>query len=125
MNSRTSLFDSSQSQQLTYRNNYQGDTQHNILEVEENSNYPNAVGEMKENSKEMITLTMDEGSIEKPSIESILTEEQEDQLLDENIEMERIAKMNFYAFKSPNQKGIVGMCQDIKTTKSPNKKSKI
>ena len=40
---------------------------------------------------------------------------------EENIEMQRIMKMNFYQFKSKEHNGIVGMCQDIKNRgKSPS-----
>lgn len=120
-NSNGSLFDSTVSQNFILKNAHQSDTRLNILEEE--SNYLQTAEELKESTQEMITLTMDEYSQEKPSIEDTISEDEEQ--IDENIDMERIAKMNFYSFKANNQKGIVGMWQNIKKAKSPNKKSGI
>lgn len=90
--------------------------------LEESSNFINTSEEMKETSNDKMTLTNEEGSQELPE-DTTLSED--DQPVDENIEMERIGKMNFYAFKSNSKEGIVGMCQDIKKSKSPHKKPKL
>lgn len=113
MNSGNSLFESSQSNHLTNRGH------HKVYDsriMEEESNF-RTTEEAKDCYKELMSLSIEELSENKKSNDS-----EEDELhIDENIEMERIAKMNFYAFKSSNNKGIVGMCQDINKTriKSP------
>ncbi|CAI2383141.1 unnamed protein product [Moneuplotes crassus] len=72
---------------------------------------------LRDATGEKITLTVDEQTMEYQPESSTISED--DQQMDENIEMERIAKMNFYAFKSNEKEGIVAMPQEIKRAKSP------
>jgi hypothetical protein len=113
MNSGNSMFDTSQPTYLTARENRK---LYDSKIMEEESSLRNSE-DYKENCKELATLSCDELFDTKSQNDS----EEDDQHIDENIEMERIAKMNFYTFKSYNQKGIVGMCQDLNETriKSP------
>lgn len=74
--------------------------------------------EYDSNDADLLSMSIDEISDEKSNIQ--LTYSDEDvKAVDEEIEMERIMKMNFYKFKSQNQNGIIGMCQKIKNKKLP------
>lgn len=116
MNSGTSLFDTSQSNQLTNRDLHISKSrqpQHLI----ESSDYPKATETKESNdtsSKDLLSLSVDEFSDEKNDIMLSNTSDDELKQVDEEIEMKRILKMNFYRFKSHNQNGIVGMCQNVK-----------
>jgi hypothetical protein len=113
MNSGNSMFDTSQPNYLTARENRK---LYDSKIMEEESSLRNSE-DYKDSCKELVASSSDELFDTKSQNDS----EEDDQHIDENIEMERIAKMNFYTFKSYNQKGIVGMCQDLNETriKSP------
>lgn len=116
MNSGTSLFDTSQSNQLTNRDLHMSKSRQ-PQHLMESSDYPKATETRESNdtsSKDMLTLSVDEFSDEKNDIVLSNTSDDDLKQVDEEIEMKRILKMNFYQFKSHNQNGIVGMCQNVK-----------
>lgn len=71
-------------------------------------------------TKELDIMTLTE---ENPSDQGSSNTDEDDRV-DENIEMERVMKMNFYKFKAKDHKGIVGMCQKVKRGKSPENQVK-
>lgn len=123
LNSATSLFDTSQSNlqnqdQVVQTSRGGMDTRNNwLLTTEETKESGYNSGEV-----DMLTLSADEFSQDKTC--NLQQEDEWFNMWDEDIEMERVMKMNFYKFKSQNQNGIVGMWQKIQGNKSP-KKSKL
>lgn len=123
MNSKTSLFDTSSNQFTTRENrNFKNDI------MEETDRYQHSSEETKDvvyttddMDAPLVSLSIDEFSESKNYIPTGSASDDEAKPEDENIEMERVMKMNFYKFKSKNQNGIVGMCQKIKKRmQSPN-----
>jgi len=120
LNSGTSLFDSSQSNQYGSRDLRVNQHDSNPMKIIEESDVPQTTEETKEVN--CIDLSDEICSEEKDdSNASSSNSEDECKPDDENVEMERVMKMNFYKFKSNNQNGIVGMCQKVKNNriKSP------
>lgn len=118
MNSATSLFDTSQSNPRTNRERV---IQARAPVRELPPNCRTTTEETKESGDntydiDLLSLSVDEFSeVKNENVLSTNSEEDDMKIGDEEIEMERVMKMNFYQFRSQNQNGIVGMCQKIKT----------
>ena len=116
LNSATSLFDTSQSN----LQNYEQIVQTSRPGKEVNNNLLLTTEETKEsgynsNEVDVLTLSADDFSQDKTSNIQPNISDEDFKLCEEDIEMERVMKMNFYKFKSQNQNGIVGMCQKVKS----------
>jgi len=121
LNSASSLFESAVSNQQTQRELRVKSIQ---KQVENSNNNQNTI-DTKQSGKssdeaDLLSMSIDEFSEEKHDV-VVSSNSEGEQEEDDNIEMKRIMKMNFYQFKGKDHNGIVGMCQNIKNRgKSPN-----
>ena len=116
INSGNSLFDSSQSNH-PINHEYFTKTKKRNLEFNKKQMLNEEIKDIEYDTNEgdELSLSIDEASEDK-SNNILLTYSDEDvKAVDEEIEMERVMKMNFYKFSSQNQNGIIGMCQKIKS----------
>ena len=113
INSANSLFDSNQSNHQTNQEYFTKQSKSNKKMQEQRFNQEAKESEYDTNEGDVLSLSIDEASEDKNNI--LLTYSDEDvKAVDEDIEMERVMKMNFYKFSSQNQNGIIGMWQKIK-----------